>query len=320
MIDYDTHNPIKLPYAWIKVGDAARNTIEGLADLADDIRARGLQHPIVVDANHNLIAGWRRYMAWSAARPEQAIPTYVADDLTVLDYVRAELDDQTCRLPMVASELFRFAERVIPLAHIPDGLDRGRHGFKLLISNALGTTTNHLAGVRYLGAAAQKNNGAVEDLVLVDAGQMTMNYAAHRERARRQGKPIPTSRRTFSDGTRIPNPRERVALIVDYAARGYTSRQIGELLGIDDDRVRREAKNNQIEILADIPMLRTHRLDHDRIVRNVVDTADAAVMSAGLVNIRRLDPEQLDDWITALSHSIDSLQTFVTNMKEHNAD
>lgn len=111
---------------------------------------------------------------------------------------------------------------------------------------------------------------------------------------------------------------QRRHLIRHYAGRGYTSRQIGELVGLLDSTVRRIAREHGIEIGADVALgVRTRKgLDSNRIVRETAATLDGLVMGVGLVNVDALNAAEIDGWVRSLSASMRVLTGLIKQMKE----
>lgn len=88
----------------VKVGARFRQDLGNLADLVESIRRVGLLHPVVVDAEMNLIAGERR-LAAVRSMGVATIPAHVVSNLRdATDVLYAERDENTCRKAMTPSE------------------------------------------------------------------------------------------------------------------------------------------------------------------------------------------------------------------------
>jgi hypothetical protein len=122
----------------------------------------------------------------------------------------------------------------------------------------------------------------------------------------------------------VPDPADRspaaVArrreLIGAFAASGMSSAQIGERLGIGDDRVRQLAREHGIDIRADTVLGRTRRPDSARIVRETVHALEGLALGLGLADPAALDAAKAADWAASMTHSIRALSRFARQMKE----
>lgn len=112
---------MNLPIDSIAIGERHRQDLGDLDSLAESIRKVGLLHPVVVDADHRLIAGQRRLEAVRKIGMD-SVPVTVVDGLSdAADALMAERDENTCRKPMTPSEAVllgrELEELVRPLAH-----------------------------------------------------------------------------------------------------------------------------------------------------------------------------------------------------------
>jgi hypothetical protein len=108
----------------------------------------------------------------------------------------------------------------------------------------------------------------------------------------------------------------RRKLIGEFAASGMSSRQIGERLGIGDDRVRQVAREHGIDIRADAVLGRTRRLDSSRIVRETTHALEGLAMGVELADPAGLDPGEAGEWAASMTRSIRALSKFIRQMKE----
>ena len=95
-----------------------------------------------------------------------------------------------------------------------------------------------------------------------------------------------------------------------------SSRQIGERLGIGDDRVRQVAREHGIGIRADAVLGRARRPDSNRIVRETAHALEGLVMGVELADPAGLDPAEAAEWAASMTRSIRLLSKFVRQMKE----
>jgi hypothetical protein len=122
----------------------------------------------------------------------------------------------------------------------------------------------------------------------------------------------------------VPDPADRspeaatarIKLIGEFAARGMSSGQIGERLGIGDDRVRQLAREHGIGIRADAVLGRVRRPDSNRIVRETAHALEGLVMGVELADPAGLDPAEAAEWAASMTRSIRLLSKFVRQMKE----
>lgn len=108
----------------------------------------------------------------------------------------------------------------------------------------------------------------------------------------------------------------RIKLIAEFAARGMSSGQIGERLGIGDDQVRQVARQYDIDIRADAVLGRARRPDSNRIVRETVHALEGLAMGVELADPAGLDPAEAAEWVASMTRSIRLLSKFVRQMKE----
>jgi hypothetical protein len=125
-------------------------------------------------------------------------------------------------------------------------------------------------------------------------------------------------------GQQVPDPADtspeaaacRAKLIGELAAHGLSSAQIGERLGIAEDRVRQVARTHGITIRADAVLGRTRRPDSTRIVREAAHALEGLAMSVELADPTQLDPAEAAEWAASMTRSIRALSTFVRQIKE----
>ena len=125
-------------------------------------------------------------------------------------------------------------------------------------------------------------------------------------------------------GGQVPDPADgsaegvarRRELIGELAASGMSSVQIGERLGISDDRVRQIAREHGIGIRADAVLGRTRRPDSNRIVRETAHALEGLAMGVALADPAGLDAAEAAEWATSMTRSIRHLSKFVRQMKE----
>jgi hypothetical protein len=147
-------------------------------------------------------------------------------------------------------------------------------------------------------------------------GNLSRTNVVRKIRHRRGNPPTP--------GKRVPDPADRspeaVArrqeLIGEFAASGMSSAQIGERLGIGDQRVRQLARGHGIEIRADAVLGRTRRPESARIVRETVHALEGLALAVEFADPAGLDPAEAAVWAVSMTRSIRALSTFAHQMKE----
>jgi hypothetical protein len=125
-------------------------------------------------------------------------------------------------------------------------------------------------------------------------------------------------------GEWLPDPGDRSPkaaarrweLIGEFAAGGMSSQQIGERLGISDDRVRQLAREHGIDIRADAVLGRTRRPDSSRIVRETAHALEGLALGVELADPAGLDPAEAADWAASMTRSIRALSKFARQLKE----
>lgn len=110
--------------------------------------------------------------------------------------------------------------------------------------------------------------------------------------------------------------KQRRKLIAHHAGRGLSSRQIAELVSIEDTRVRKVARDAGIQIPADAVVGRQRRIDSNRVVRETVYALDGVAMSVQLVHVDELDRDELAAWTESLTSSTRVLNRFLKQLKE----
>jgi hypothetical protein len=134
-------------------------------------------------------------------------------------------------------------------------------------------------------------------------GNLSRANLVRKIRNRRGDAPAP--------GQQIPDPADRSPqavsrrqeLIGEFAASGMSSRQIGERLGVGDERVRQVARERGIDIRADVVLGRTRRLDSGRIVRETAHALEGLAVGVELADPAGLDPAEATEWAASISGS-----------------
>jgi len=147
-------------------------------------------------------------------------------------------------------------------------------------------------------------------------GNLARANVVRKIRQRRGNQPAPGGQAPDSADRSPEAAARRRELIGEFAASGMSSRQIGERLGINDDRVRQVAREHDIDIRADAVLGRARRLDPNRIVRETVHALEGLAMGIDLADPAGLDPAEAAEWAASMTRSIRMLSKFVRQMKE----
>ena len=100
------------PIADIEIGSRFRKEIGDLTELMASIEEIGLLHPIVLTADHKLIAGARRLEAMRRLGWTNTPVSIVSHIEQATELLVAERDENTCREPMKPSELVALGMRI----------------------------------------------------------------------------------------------------------------------------------------------------------------------------------------------------------------
>lgn len=126
----------------------------------------------------------------------------------------------------------------------------------------------------------------------------------------------PASRRKVTAAIKDNQPRQlptstvqRIAKAREMAARGATSRQIAEAIGISVGGMRGFRARHGIDVPADAVVGKTRHHDHNRMMSTLVDQASHLDAGADLIDYGALDPERIDGWVCSLESSIAFLRT-----------
>ncbi len=96
----------RVPIADVRVEDRHRRDLGDLSELRESIQHVGLLHPIVVTTDLLLVAGQRRLEACRQLGMTEVPASVVTGMDEASDLLVAERDENTCRKPMTASELY----------------------------------------------------------------------------------------------------------------------------------------------------------------------------------------------------------------------
>ena len=99
----------------IKIGKRTRKHLGDIDALAKSIDEVGLLHPIVLDKEYKLIAGRRRIEAFKKLGRDKIDGRIVGNLTEAYDLLKAERDENVCRMDFVPTEAVALAERLEPM-------------------------------------------------------------------------------------------------------------------------------------------------------------------------------------------------------------
>lgn len=108
--------------------------------------------------------------------------------------------------------------------------------------------------------------------------------------------------------------RQKAVVIAEYAGQGYTSRQIAVEMNLTEETIRLIAKRFDVDIPADAVVSKTRRIDSNRVVAETVDVLEGLALSASLINISELDPDEIEHWSDSLRKSLRPLNRLVSQL------
>ena len=115
----------------IRVVDRYRKSVGDLSDLIASIEDVGLLHPIVITEQGRMIAGQRR-LAACCAMGWTDVPVVIAESITdAATLLRAERDENTCRIDMSRSESIRLGMVIDEHIEKPNAKQRMVEGGRL---------------------------------------------------------------------------------------------------------------------------------------------------------------------------------------------
>jgi len=149
------------PTTSIKIGDRVRADLGDLDELIESLRERGLINPITIAKDGTLIAGARRLAAAKQLEWVQ-VPVHIWRSDAVQEILAVEIEENTCRAPLMLAEAEAARERLRELIKTTRQADSngnisrptvGRPGE--LAAQAVGYSDDTLAYVRSVREAAE---------------------------------------------------------------------------------------------------------------------------------------------------------------------
>jgi hypothetical protein len=236
---------------------------------------------------------------------------------------------------LAATELVRRAERCIGVAirrGQEEGTIRGPHEGKLMrrpgsteplrsprefgTLHELSGDGNRIKGIYDLtdGVSDEDFEAAVKEARA--EGNLSRANVARKAQARAADAAGPGDDWIPVPGRHPGASAQRRSLIRKWAAQGYSSHQMGGLLSMRDDGVRRIAAAAGIAIAADKATANSRHLDSARIVRETVHSLEGLVMGIELADVASLNRAEAAEWAASLTTSVRALNRFARQLKE----
>jgi hypothetical protein len=343
LVNTDTGEKVvtKMAIDEIAIGERHRNAFGDIASLAQSIKTVGLINPVTVTETGRLVAGHRRIEACRSLGVVE-IPVRIVRSIdSAAKVLIAERDENTCRKEMTPAELASLTDALLEIER-PAAKERQAAAGAANLPGAssarpVRTSENGNASDRAAEAAGWSRNSyqrtkrvmdAAEDTTLPESvrnvasvlaagladGTVTPNQADQKLKEAKVEAGLGTPKDRIDQAKRNNPPDDRVAKAKAMAAEGYTSRQIGEAIGVANMAPFRT--RHGIEVPADAVVGKTKRHDANRIVSETVYGLEGTVMALDLVEWDQLDREQVEQWAISLNQSISKLRSFTNRLKE----
>jgi hypothetical protein len=328
----------KMPIDDIVIGERHRNAFGDIAGLAASIKAVGLINPVTVTESGRLVAGHRRIEACRSLGVAE-IPVRVVRSIdSAAKVLIAERDENTCRKEMTPAELKSLTDALLEIERpkakerqgaradlhptsCPPGQEVGNGNATDKASEAAGWSRNSYQRTKRVLDAVDDGTlpQEVRDVASVLAaglhdGTITPNEAATRLRDAKVGAGVATPSERVAKAKQDNPPDDRPDKARRMAAEGYTSRQIGETIGVKNPGP--WLRKHGIDVPADAVVGKTRFHDSNRIVSETVYGLEGTVMALDLVEFDSLDSAEIEGWVISLNQSLSKLRSFTTRLKE----
>lgn len=325
----------------ITVRDRHRSDLGDLDALADSLLSVGMLQPIVVreeDTRLILVAGERRLEA-ARRLGWQTVPIRVVRKIKDAETaLLAERDENTQRKAMTPTELKSLTDALLefekPAAKERQGTrtdikgDRPEGSGQATdrAATAVGWSRRSYERVKQIETGAadeslpEQVRAVASDLLSkLTTGDITPNAAYDEYRDARVDAGLATSSERVATAKKRnpPTTALKVERAKEMAAKGYTSKQIADAIGIREDSMWSFRKRHGINVPADAVAGNKRRIDSNRIVEEAVRASGLPDVTAALIEYGELDRSRIDEWVSSLDAAIKSLQTLKRNlMKE----
>ena len=320
-----------LPIEEIVVGDRCRKKLGDIPGLAKSISESGLLNLPVITPDRKLVAGLRRLKAFELLGFTE-IPVTIAENLSDASAaLKAERDENTCRLDMSLAEKLALGEALEAIER-PKAKERQAHGLTAPgKTNAPGTIPEALETRDLVGQAidmsgksyslykralnASKDETLPESVreaagnaveTIKETGAINGPHFRAFEGAMREAgigrlNPDGTFQRIKPKQDEKPkqSPDERLAEIKRLAGQGCLVEKISRKVGLAKSTVKKYASEAGIDLHGGANRL---KINPDRVVGKTVSAANA--LSAGedllVAALPDVDQSKIDDWLETL--------------------
>jgi ParB family chromosome partitioning protein len=321
----------------VRVGERHRRDFGDLEALALSIKRLGLLHPIVVDADRNLVAGHRRLEACRKLGWPKVHVTVVRKITDAVTALEAERDETTCRKDFTPTEAVALGmaleELEVPKAAARRAQAPGQpQGVKVsggdspqetggktrdIVAPAVGMKPSRYAHAKTVVAAMTDPDPVVAEAAREAAADMDATGRVETS-YRKVAAAKKRNEQTESDPLRrldAAAAADRVERIREMAIAGSSSEQIAERVGLSRAWVKRICNAESIDLPADETLGRAHRIDPNRVAFETVVSLDASAHAIGLIQVDQLDATQIAEWATTTPNKLRTPNRFQKHIK-----
>lgn len=286
-----------------------------IAELAASMALEGLRHPILIMPNGNVLKGRRRMAAartlgWTVIQAREV--HYVEEAVDALWDCKDEMAQ-----PRTIEEWVELGLAIETLDHRDAGTADNRRDYAQFIGAVVASSGSAYKRGRYVVLAAKSQRKplhvvtvAKTALAAIDMGTLTITGGFNRVRAAEKANVADVVSDDGLPTTQPPSPQARSPRarllreewIRALAAKGATSQQIADRLGITVHGLRKIAADMGQVISADQVLAGTQRraVDPNKAMRVAIDDLDALIWSLDRIDVTQLDPDLAAEWASLL--------------------
>lgn len=297
----------------------------GISALAASMAIEGLRHPILLMPSGDLLKGGRRL----AAAVELGWTTIAAKQVNTVEEAVEAIEEAKDE-----SNVARTIEEWVELGLTIETLDHAdeQHDYNQFIGAAVASSGSQYKRGRVIVQAARSQRRpkhvvdvARQALDAYDAGLMPLSTAYMRVKAAENAHPADVVADDDLPLVPVPSPaarsprarRLREEWIRALSAKGATSDQISQRIGISVPGLKKICKDIGLEISADVALVKTQRrqVDPNRAIRVAADDLDALVWSLDQVDVTAIDLEQAKQYATQFARYARSINRMARKLK-----
>lgn len=278
------------PIDKVVVDGLHRLDLGDLRPLVESIRDLGLLHPIVVTPDYRLVAGQRRLAACRQLGFDE-IPVRVVHNMTTAAaLLRAERDENTCRLDFKPSEAVALGLRLESLEK-PKADERKREA---------GKTYGRGQSIGGGDSPPPIRKGKVRDIVAPEVGMTPTRYA--------HAKTVVTA---AQDETLPDEVREVAAdALREMDETGKVETAYRKVLSVKEPRTPAPAPKASPQDRSPIKRSKGGRSSAEQVVSNAMHTLGAVASVLDSVDVDALDISEADVWKRSLADAQRSIRNF----------